>query len=189
MTDSKTLSVWSLTHLTTKQPGMIINSPANESPVVKEKLTTELHYVKGSIFDCNVQAIVNPVNCLGVSGAGLAKAFKLLYPDNHELYKKDCKDGLVKIGQCFLTLNHPSPQYIINFPTKQHYNDPSELEYIKAGMVSLIGLIDTYKIKTIAIPALGCGLGQLNFEAVLPLIVEPIWAHRGVSLSLYLPTN
>ena len=43
---------------------------------------------QGNIFDAQVEAIVNPVNCVGVMGKGLALQFKKRYPDNFEAYKR-----------------------------------------------------------------------------------------------------
>lgn len=151
------------------------------------RIITELNYIRdGSIFESNAQALVNPVNCIGVSGAGLALQFKDKFPTNYKLYNNACKEGLCHIGKCYLTVHHPYPDYIINFPTKQHYKDPSSIEYIKSGMVSLLELIKLYKIQSIAIPLLGCGLGGLEKDEVIPLIVEPLWNHRGITINMYI---
>lgn len=147
---------------------------------------TRLSYIRGGdIFSSQAQCWVNPVNTLGVSGAGLALQFKNHFPINHELYNRACRDKICNIGVCYLTVNE-HPQYIINFPTKRHFKDPSSIEYIKEGMVSLLGLIDLYKITSIAIPALGCGLGQLNIKEVQPLIIEPLWNHRDIDIEFYI---
>lgn len=36
----------------------------------------------GDLFEADVEALVNPVNCVGVMGAGLAARFKERYPEN-----------------------------------------------------------------------------------------------------------
>lgn len=147
---------------------------------------TQLDFIReGNIFDSRAQCFVNPVNTLGVSGAGLALQFKEYFPDNYRLYKQACLDGLCDIGKCYLTIND-YPNFIINFPTKRHYKDPSSIDYIKEGMVSLLGLVKAYNIHSIAIPALGCGLGQLNKEEVLPLIYKPLWDARGITIEMYI---
>jgi O-acetyl-ADP-ribose deacetylase (regulator of RNase III) len=50
-----------------------------------------IHFLKGDIFDAGTDAIVNPVNCVGVMGAGLAGKFKVRYPYNFIRYKEACK--------------------------------------------------------------------------------------------------
>ena len=45
---------------------------------------------KGNIFDSECDALVNPVNCVGVTGAGLAKQFKEKYPMAYYSYRSAC---------------------------------------------------------------------------------------------------
>ncbi|HLO85464.1 MAG TPA: hypothetical protein VK203_10740 [Nostocaceae cyanobacterium] len=49
-----------------------------------------IEFKRGNIFDEPVQAIINPVNCVGVMGKGLASQFKERFPDNYVAYKDVC---------------------------------------------------------------------------------------------------
>lgn len=124
----------------------------------------------GDIFDSGAEVLVNPVNCVGVMGAGLAKQFKLRYFDAFVGYKAYCDIGLTP-GQCpFFSIN--DNQFMACLPTKVHWKDPSRLEWVDAGLKKLRQICepDYWDIKSIAIPALGCGLGGLNWSDVEPLI-------------------
>jgi O-acetyl-ADP-ribose deacetylase (regulator of RNase III) len=44
-----------------------------------------IYFKTGSIFDSDAEALVNPVNCVGVMGKGLALQFKEKYPKNYLL--------------------------------------------------------------------------------------------------------
>ncbi len=125
-----------------------------------------------NIFDSRCQAIVNPVNCVGIMGAGLAKQFKLRYPLNFNKYQSVCNSGLLQIGKCYTV--EETGVLIINFPTKNHWKNPSQLNFISLGMDALIKHIDKFKIKSIAIPALGCGLGGLEPESVKQIIIDKL---------------
>lgn len=126
----------------------------------------------GNIFDSSCVALVNPVNCVGVMGAGLAKQFKTKFPNNFNTYFRRCQDKTLTIGTCLTTteLN----KNIINFPTKFHWKNCSEYNYIQAGLNALVLHIKYYKIKSIAIPALGCGLCGLNFSKVKLMIEKTL---------------
>ena len=63
-----------------------------------------------------------------------------------------------------------NPRFIINFPTKLHWKDPSNIEYIEEGLQTLGVAIQLEEIKSIGIPPLGCGLGGLDWKDVKPLI-------------------
>lgn len=115
-------------------------------------------FSKNNIFNIDVEALVNPVNCVGVMGKGLALEFKNRYSDNFEYYKEAYKNNRLRVGKClvFETAYFSNPKYIINFPTKHNWKDNSRYEYIRDGLVDLEKIIKSYEIKSIAIPALGC---------------------------------
>ena len=72
---------------------------------------------------------------------------------------------LVTFGECTKPY-----KYIINFPTKRHWKDLSYLEDISLGLTQLrLGLINN-NVKSIAIPALGCGCGGANWGIMKDLI-------------------
>jgi O-acetyl-ADP-ribose deacetylase (regulator of RNase III) len=46
-----------------------------------------IEFVQGNLFDADVEAIINAVNCVGVMGKGIALEFKKRFPDNFIVYK------------------------------------------------------------------------------------------------------
>ncbi|MDO9034057.1 MAG: macro domain-containing protein [Methanoregula sp.] len=129
---------------------------------------------KGNLLDADVEALVNTVNIVGVMGKGVALQFKIAYPQMFKEYQKACKLGQVQTGRMLVYQNNAisNPKFIINFPTKQHWKQDSKIEFIREGLVSLVDVINSNKIKSIALPPLGCGMGGLNWIEVLPLIHE-----------------
>jgi O-acetyl-ADP-ribose deacetylase (regulator of RNase III) len=145
--------------------------------------------VQGDLLRSNVAALVNPVNTVGVMGKGLALAFKDAYPNNFKAYVKACKQNQVSVGKMFVfdCGFTELPRYIINFPTKKHWRHLSKLEYIGAGLEDLIEQIRILKIHGVAIPALGVGLGGLDWIVVKPLILEAFAALPEVQVLLFEP--
>ena len=127
---------------------------------------------QGDILKADAQALVNTVNCVGVMGRGIALQFKKKFPDNFSAYKKACDANELKLGQVFIYDMGQmfNPRYIVNFPTKGHWRSKSKLADVEAGLVELVKEVEARKIKSIAIPPLGCGLGGLNWKDVRPLI-------------------
>lgn len=80
----------------------------------------------------------------------------------------------------------PATTYIVNFPTKLHWRDPSKLEWIKDGLYDLKNHVIIEKIKTLAMPALGCQNGGLRFEDVQPL-VENVFGDSTLEVTLFEP--
>lgn len=124
--------------------------------------------INDSIFEIKCEAIVNPVNTVGVMGAGLAKEFKKRYPNNFSYYKSFCDKNSFHIGDLlhFCEKNVT----IINFPTKRHWKDSSKFTDIEIGVKKMVELIGELKLSSIAIPKLGCGLGGLNWGEVKPML-------------------
>jgi O-acetyl-ADP-ribose deacetylase (regulator of RNase III) len=131
-----------------------------------------IKFVTGNLLDAQVDALVNTVNTAGVMGKGLALQFKKAFPANFKAYEAAAKGGLIEIGKMFVydAGGIVLPRYIINFPTKKHWRSPSKLEYIELGLGDLVRIIRDRKIRSIAIPPLGAGLGGLAWRDVRPLI-------------------
>lgn len=129
-------------------------------------------FTKGDLFESHSEALVNPVNCVGVMGKGLALQFKQRFPENFRLYDAACVFREVKVGKMFVTQpTDPSlPRWVINFPTKKHWSNPSKLEWIEDGLKDLRRFLIEQKVQSVAIPALGAGLGGLDWKDVRKLI-------------------
>jgi O-acetyl-ADP-ribose deacetylase (regulator of RNase III) len=121
------------------------------------------------IFKSNADCIVNPVNTEGIMGKGLALAFKKNYPYMFIDYKKNCDNNTLLIGK--LHFFYENNKVICNFPTKKRWVDNSKLEYIELGLIELRKQILEQEIKSITIPKLGCGLGNLEWKDVCNLII------------------
>lgn len=148
-----------------------------------------IRYATGNLLDSGAEALVNTVNTVGVSGKGIALMFKEAFADNFKAYESASKAGRVAVGDMFVTERQDmlGPRYIVNFPTKQHWRNPSRLEWIETGLVALRREIITRGIRSIAIPPLGAGNGGLAWADVKPLI-ETALAGLDADIIVYEPT-
>jgi O-acetyl-ADP-ribose deacetylase (regulator of RNase III) len=130
----------------------------------------EIRYQKGDIFEAQTQVIVNPVNCHGVMGKGLALAFKLRYPEMFTVYQQECKSGMLRIGRP--TLYKEGTPWILNFPTKDHWRTNSKIEYLEQGLVYFATHYQEDGITSVAFPKLGTLHGKLSWDEVGPLMAR-----------------
>lgn len=128
-----------------------------------------LHYTTGDLLESSCQALVNPVNCLGVAGAGLAKQFRDRWPRQVAKYTAFCRDGKMKPGVLHEALL-PDGRSIISVPTKVNWRDESVLQDVIKGVVALAEHCRDASVTSVAIPPLGCGLGGLPQGPVLSAI-------------------
>jgi len=141
--------------------------------------------VTGDILRDHAEAIVIPVNTLGIAGAGLARQWKIQYPNEHRLYGIVCKDKRFNIGKVLPVISSPNRLFLC-FPTKIVPRKRSELAWIEDGLSDLKRLIPTLRIQSVALPALGCGLGGLDWKIVRPLI-EAAFVNSPADVRLYEP--
>ena len=143
--------------------------------------------VTGNIFDNDVDIRVNTVNCVGVMGKGLALAFKERYPQMFAEYKVDCNCGLVRPGEMHIWKT--DYVWIVNFPTKRHWRQPSCYDDIENGLRDLRMYLKGERPVTVAMPALGCGHGGLEWSAVKDMILLFLDDLYGVRILLYPPKS
>lgn len=130
-----------------------------------------ISFVEGNLFESPAQVLVNTVNTVGAMGKGIAKEFKRIYPEMFKKYLQLCEDGNFKIGDLFL--HKTENKWILNFPTKEHWRNPSKIEFLQAGLKKFAKEYSKMGIHSIAFPPIGSGNGELDFEkTVRPVMLE-----------------
>lgn len=127
-----------------------------------------IEYIEGDIFDSPAQVIVNTVNTVGVMGKGLALSFKQKYPDMFKKYQMACEKNQFSIGK--LMLFYEPDHWLLLFPTKENWRNPSKIEYIEKGLMKFVNTYAEKNITSIAFPRLGCGNGELSWDEVRPIM-------------------
>ncbi|MEI6622204.1 MAG: macro domain-containing protein [Actinomycetes bacterium] len=145
--------------------------------------------VSGNLLSADAEALVNTVNTVGVMGKGIALQFKRAYPQMFKDYQKEAKAGRLSLGhmQVWPTAAVDGPKYIINFPTKGHWRSASRLVDIEAGLADLATVVRDLRIRSVAVPPLGCGHGGLVWSDVRPKIVEALAPLDDVEVLLFAP--
>jgi O-acetyl-ADP-ribose deacetylase (regulator of RNase III) len=141
--------------------------------------------VIGNLFESQAQTLVNTVNTVGVMGSGIALEFKNRFPEMYRDYVARCKRGEVKLGEPYLFKNR-DPQWILNFPTKDHWRSTSQIDDIVKGLDYLEAHYREWGIQSLAVPALGCGNGQLDWAVVGPILYSHL-KRLDISVDLYAP--
>jgi len=168
---------------------------------VSDAKVKPIEMAEGSdIFATTCEAIVIPTNCRGANGAGLAKAAAARFFGWAKEHKEICArmrppplPGSVLLFNEGLRIHAKwgTVQCILALATKDHWRDPSRIEWVEAGLAELDRTVYVAKTPSVAIPALGCGThtGQLAWTDVRPLILETAerMAARGVVVEVYPP--
>lgn len=147
---------------------------------------------QGDLLAADVDALVNAVNTVGVMGESIALAFKNplrdILPANYQTVAAACQRGEVVTGRMFVTETQAllGPRWIVNFPTKEHWRDPSRLAWVQTGLQDLRRFLLAQGVPSVALPALGAGLGGLSWPAVRAEIAAAL-ADLPVDVRVYQP--
>ena len=131
---------------------------------------------------------LNPVNTVGVMGAGVAKIFKYFYPNMNKIYERLCKGTHIHPNGIMVYRPHRSEHYIANIPTKFFWGDPSPPEIITDSLVTFIRGARILKLFEPNYPInttlLGSGKGGIPKEDARKLLMS-VEKEEGVEFKLY----
>ena len=131
------------------------------------------------LFQSGAEMLVNPTNTVGVMGRGLAAAFKRRWPEMFAEYTRRCAQGLVTTEAVDLhVVVDPAgrPLLVANLSTKRHWREESRIEWVDAGLRSLARVVRKRGVRSVAVPAVGCGLGGLDW-ALAPVVDDGVVVH------------
>jgi len=174
-------------------------------PLRVHALTPTLFLLEGDMFFSKAQTVTVSVNTVGVMGKGLASRAKYQFPDVYVYYQDLCRSKKLKMGKPQLykresSLDHDladEPQSLPNgnagkwfllFPTKSNWREMSDFNGIEEGLNWLTSNYKQEGIKSLAIPALGCGLGRLDWKDVGPLMCHYLKS-LDINVAIYLPAE
>ncbi len=166
-------------------------------------MTNTLFLVEGDLFFSQMQTLTISVNTVGVMGKGLASRAKYQFPDMYVHYEDLCKKKILKMGkpsvykrEAFIDtqladdpFSFPNPnsnKWFLLFPTKQHWRHKSPRDGIEQGLQWLRNSYQQEGIQSLAVPALGCGLGGLDWQDIGPLMCRYL-AQIDIPVRIYLP--
>jgi len=166
-------------------------------------LTNNLSLIEGDMFFSRMQTLTISVNTVGVMGKGLASRAKYQFPRVYVVYQDLCKKRILKMGKPYLYKRVRSLDFVLAdesekltnlnlqtwfllFPTKTDWRKMADFRGIEEGLKWLVAHYEKEGIKSLAIPALGCGLGWLPWGTVGPMLCRYL-AKLKIRVNLYLP--
>lgn len=172
-------------------------------PYSRTKIGENISLIDGDMFFSNLQTLTISVNLQGVMGKGLASRTKYQFPDVYVAYQDVCRskritatkpylykressldEELADLGTPLVTPN--AVKWFLLFATKRHWKDNSRLDDIEGGLAWVRDNFQKEGIQSLAMPALGCGLGGLHWKEIGPLMCQ--YLHGiGISVAIYLP--
>jgi O-acetyl-ADP-ribose deacetylase (regulator of RNase III) len=185
------------------QVSVVIEPHMFFQPRKQGAITNRLFWVDGDMFFSQMQTLTISVNTVGVMGKGLASRAKYQFPDIYVEYQDVCKSKILKMGKPHLykreasldedLADEPSSlpnlnenKWFLLFPTKEHWKQRSDIDGIEKGLEWVVDNYKAQEIQSLAVPALGCGLGGLDWKDIGPIMCRYL-SKLDVQVAIYLP--
>ena len=174
-------------------------------PKFKSQIGDNISLIRGDMFFSTMQTLTISVNLQGVMGKGLASRAKYQFPDVYVVYEDACRARKIAARKPYLykreisldqELTDPSlplstsnaVKWFLLFATKRRWRENSRLDDIEGGLDWVKRNFEEEGIQSLAMPALGCGLGNLEWADVGPLMCS--YLHGiGIPVEIYLPSE
>lgn len=145
-------------------------------------------YVKGNLLEAPEPIIVHGCNARGVMGSGVAKALRDKWPVIFDQYKEGCgevtDDPQSILGAVLPVLVEENPlKIVINAITQLDYGKDKKTRYVSYDAIDIVmyTLNNLDSRYTFAMPKIGAGLGNGNWE-VIEAIINHRMANRKVTV-------
>ncbi len=136
---------------------------------------TEIKIIQGDITGLKVDAIVNAANNKLVMGGGVAGAIKK--KGGKAIEEEAVKIGPIKIGEAIFTPAGSLPaKYVIHAAT-MGMDFQTDEDKIRDSCKNALRVAEELKIKSIAFPALGCGVGGFPLLAAAKIMAQEVLKH------------
>ncbi len=168
------------------------------------RVGSNISLVDGDMFFSDMHTLTVSVNLRGVMGKGLASRAKYQFPDVYVTYQDACRSRKLTATKPFLYKREASlddelaeassqrlrtpnaAKWFLLFATKRHWRDRSRIEDIDAGLNWLLDNYQQEGVRSLALPALGCGLGGLEWSDVGPVMCRYL-SRMKIDTAIYLP--
>jgi O-acetyl-ADP-ribose deacetylase (regulator of RNase III) len=118
----------------------------------------------GDITSLVCDAIVNPANSFGYMGGGVAGAIKRI--GGVEIENEAINQAPIEVGKAVSTTAGDLPcKCVIHAPTMKQPAMRIGVENVKMATKAALTLAADQKLKTIAIPGMGTGVGGVSYRA------------------------
>lgn len=137
------------------------------------------------LFNLRVDALAHGCNTKGIMGDGIARQFKVRYPQMFIEYASYCSAGLFNPGDVHFYKSGNDQPHVVNVATQTTPGGGARSDYIERGLVAVREMYKRWGIKSLAIPKIGCGLGGLEWDEVNK-IVEKIFGSSDLEVVIAL---
>lgn len=133
----------------------------------------------------NVESFAHGCNLSGVMGAGIARTFRTKYPQMFKRYQAIVSK--LELGDVYV-YRHEDGRYVFNIMSQPRPGPYANPEAVVEGLRFVRGFVEAKEgaIRSVALPAIGTGLGGLETTSTIKKITRVL---RGSDVNFLLFVN
>ena len=137
----------------------------------------KIEVIRGDITRLNAEAIVDPANSYMTMGGGLSGIIRRL--GGEEIKREAQQHVPVPVGKAIVTKAGKLPsKFVIHAPTMERPAEKITPENTRLAMKAVLECAEKKRIKEIAVPGLGTGVGGVSYQDAPRAMVEAIRNHK-----------
>jgi O-acetyl-ADP-ribose deacetylase (regulator of RNase III) len=137
----------------------------------------QIHVAKGDLTDLPVDAVVNPANSLGLMLGGVAGALKEL--GGQKIEDEARASAPIAVGAAVVTTGGELfAKHVIHAPTMEQPGMKIGVENVRRATRAALIAAARSEFQTIALPAMGTGVGGVNFDEAARAMVDELRVHK-----------
>ena len=135
----------------------------------------------------NENSILQQPNSIGhciSADAQMSKGFAQFLSERIPRLRRTCRRANLLKDLVFPFWDSSSRRYFYNLVTKEKYSDKPDLQTLATTLQGMQSHATMHGVSTIAIPKIGCGLDQMNWQDVVKLLRD-IFAYSEIQIVVY----
>ena len=163
---------------------LLTNEQYNDCSLLHSTIPSQLPDEILQIVFGNENSILQQPNSIGhciSADAQESKGFAQFLSERVPPLRRTCRRANLLKDQVFPFWDSSSRRYIYNLVTKEKYSDKPDLQTLATTVQSMQSHATMHGVSTIAIPKIGCGLDEMNWQDVVKLLRD-IFAYSDYKL-------
>lgn len=120
----------------------------------------------GDLFFSDALALGHGVNIRGFMNAGIAKEFRIRFPEMYTEYQDLCRGGDLYAGHVMPWRTPKGNRWVYNLASQNDPGPYARLEWLDSSVREMVQHASRQAIPKVALPRIGCGIGGLEWSDV-----------------------
>ena len=130
----------------------------------------KIEYIKGDLMTTDTRHIIHGCNAQGVMGSGVAKLIRDKYPSAYADYNDVYNNKGLELGEIVVSLQNDG-KVIHNAITQKNFGRDASVVYVSYWAIAeVFRKIDSFGVKEIAMPMIGAGLANGDWNVISAII-------------------